>query len=88
MRVLLAILLAFALPAVGYVLWRTFAPTRVGGSEEIHHGGWEHMPWLHLALAGAAILAVMLVYLALDLDTGPPPQAAPPGGTAAPANSY
>ena len=88
MRVLLAIVLALVLPAAAYILWRTFAPTRIGGSEEIHRGGWEHMPWLHLALAGVVILAVMLVYLALDLDTGPPLQASPPGGTAAPADGY
>ncbi len=73
MRVLLAVLIAFGAPAGVYILWRTFAPTPVGGSEEIHKGGWEHMPWLTLALVGVALLVVMLIYLALDLDTGPPP---------------
>lgn len=88
-RVLLAVFLAFVLPAVVYILWRTFAPTRIGGSEEIHRGDWERMPWLSLAMAGVVILAVMLVYLALDLDTAPPsrsPSAAPAaGGVPAPA---
>lgn len=91
-RVLLAVMLAFALPGVAYILWRTFAPTRIGGSEEIHRGSWERMPWLSLAFAGVVILAVMLVYLALDLDTAPPslpPSAATAtGGAPAPANGY
>jgi len=73
MRVLLVILIAFGAPAAVYVLWRTFAPVRAGGSEEIHKGGWEDMPWLRLALAGVALLIMMLIYLAFDLDTGPLP---------------
>lgn len=91
-RVLLAVVLAFSLPTVVYILWRTFAPTRVGGSEEIHRGDWERMPWLSLAAAGVVILAVMLVYLALDRDTGPSSQsplvAPAAGGAPAPANDY
>ena len=91
-RVLLFVLLAFTLPGVVYILWRTFAPTRIGGSEEIHRGAWERMPWLSLAMAGVVILAMMLVYLALDLETAPPtrsPSSAPAaGGAPAPANKY
>ncbi len=69
MRVLLAVLIAFGAPAIGYILWRTFAPTGAGGSEEIHQGGWEQMPWLRLALSGVVLLVLMLIYLALDLDS-------------------
>ncbi len=73
MRVLFAVLIAFGAPAAIYILWRTFAPTRAGGSEEIHEGGWEHMPWLKLVIAGVVLLILMLIYLAIDLDTGPLP---------------
>lgn len=86
-RVMLAVLLAFTLPGVVYVLWRTFAPTRIGGSEEIHRGAWERMPWLSLAFAGVVILAGMLVYLALDLDTAPPSHYPAPAAGGAPSRS-
>lgn len=72
-RVLLALVLAFGLPMAVYILWRTFAPTKVGGSEKIHDGGWETMPWLHLAFIGVGLLVAMMIYLAFDLDTGLPP---------------
>ena len=79
-RVLFTVIIPLALPTVVYILWRTFAPVRFGGSEAIHNNDWERMPWLKLSLVGVVLLALTLSYIAIAPGAGPP---APEPGAAA-----
>lgn len=60
-RVLLISVVPFFLPAAVFVLWRTFAPPTVGGSEAIAKDEWEPLPWKWLLIIGAVLTAITLV---------------------------
>ena len=70
-RLLITGLVALALPAGLYILWRTFAPRWGGGSRAISHGQWETMPWPWLAVAGVLLLGVTLGWMATVGGGGP-----------------
>ncbi len=59
-RVLLVTVVPFFLPAAVFILWRTFAPTNMGGSKAIARDEWEPMPWKWLLIIGAVLSAVTL----------------------------
>ena len=60
-RVLLVTVVPFFLPAVIFVLWRTFAPTNMGGSEAIAKDEWEPLPWKWLLIIGSVLTVITLV---------------------------
>lgn len=59
-RVLLVTVVPFFLPAVLFVLWRTFAPTNMGGSEAIAKDEWEPLPWKWLLIIGSVLTVITL----------------------------
>jgi hypothetical protein len=59
-RVLFIAVVPFFLPAAVYVLWRTFAPTSMGGSAAIARDEWEPMPWKWLIIIGAVLSSISL----------------------------
>ena len=71
LRVLFIFVAPLVAPPVVYILWRTFAPRRVGGSEAIQAGQWERLPWLWLSVAGVVLLVITLGWLAM-IDGGAP----------------
>lgn len=89
-RVLFTVIIPLALPTVVFILWRTFAPPRFGGSEAIHNNDWEPLPWLQLSLVGVVLLAVTLGYIAMVPGTATAPRSAPAAATAgeAPPGNY
>ncbi|MBK19506.1 MAG: hypothetical protein CMM52_11790 [Rhodospirillaceae bacterium] len=60
-RVFLIFVLPLLLPAAVYVLWRTFAPPKMGGSEAIAREEWEPLPWKWLILIGVIFVTITLV---------------------------
>jgi hypothetical protein len=67
-RILLLFVVSLGLPVVLYILWRTFAPTRLGGSEAIEREEWEPLPWPWLAIAGGVLLVISLVVMIVYPD--------------------
>ena len=70
LRVLLTIVLPLLLPTALYLVWVTTLrrPQRNGGTL------WTALPWVWLACAGVALLAiVLLVMIAVPEFTNPPP---------------
>jgi hypothetical protein len=80
-RVLFTIIIPLVLPTVVYILWRTFAPLRFGGSEAIHNNDWEPLPWLHLSLVGAVLVTVTMGYIALAPGAEMAPRSGPAAAT-------
>ena len=79
-RILLIVVVPFFLPVAAFVLWRTYAPTRWGGSEAIAHDRWEPLPWKPLMVAGG-VLTVITVTAAImfpELFGGGAADAIPP----------
>ena len=64
-RVLLLIFVPLILPAAVYVVWRTFAPPKYGGSEAIARDQWEPLPWPWLLSIGGALTAIMMILIVL-----------------------
>lgn len=67
-RVLLITIVPFFLPAALFVLWRTFAPTTMGGSVAIARDEWEPMPWKWLLIIGAVLTSITLVVAVMYPD--------------------
>ena len=78
LRVLFLFVVPLAAPVVGYILWRTFAPRRAGGSEAIQAGQWERLPWPWLSVVGVALLMITLGWLALIEGGAPDARYQPP----------
>ena len=85
--------LPLVLPAVIYMLWRLISTRHVagdganraegdsvGGGTAVASGGdlWRDAPWLWLALAGAVLLAVVLLLGIFVHESPPPGQYVPP----------
>jgi hypothetical protein len=68
MRVVLLIFVPIILPAVIYVIWRTFAPPKIGGSEAIAKDQWEPLPWRWLLGSGVTLMAFTLAIVILFPD--------------------
>ena len=64
-RVLLITIIPFFLPAALFVLWRTFAPTGMGGSQAIAKDEWEPMPWKWLLIIGTVLTSIALTVAVL-----------------------
>ena len=58
-RLVLMFVISAILPTGIYVLWRAFAPTKLGGSRAIAREEWEPLPWPWLILAGVFLMIVM-----------------------------
>ncbi len=71
LRALFLFVAPLAAPTVVYILWRTFAPRRAGGSEAIQAGQREQLPWLWLSVVGVVVLLITLGWLAM-IDGGAP----------------
>ena len=71
LRILFIIVVPLLVPTIIYVLWRTYAPRRAGGSEAIQAGQWEHLPWPWLSGIGVGLLALTLGWFAFSGGGGP-----------------
>ncbi len=78
LRVLFLFVAPLVAPTVVYILWRTFAPRRAGGSEAIQAGQWEQLPWLWLSVVGVALLVITLGWLAMTGGGAPDARYQPP----------
>ena len=58
-RLVLMFVISAILPTGIYVLWRAFAPTKLGGSRAIAREEWEPLPWPLLILAGVFLMVIM-----------------------------
>jgi len=67
-RVLLISVVPFFLPTAVFVLWRTFVPPSMGGSEAIAKDEWEPLPWKWLLIIGAVLTAITLVVAVMFPD--------------------
>ncbi|MBT4907099.1 MAG: hypothetical protein HOM58_00310 [Rhodospirillaceae bacterium] len=67
-RVLLITIVPFFLPAAMFVLWRTFVPPSLGGSEAIERDVWEPLPWKWLLIIGAVLTSITLVVAVMYPD--------------------
>ena len=67
-RVLLLIVGPLLLPAVAYVIWRTFMPPKFGGSEAIARDQWEPLPWSWLLACGGVLMVITLTTVVLFPD--------------------
>ena len=80
-RILLIFVVPFFVPTAVYVLWRTFAPVKWGGSEAIHRDDWEPLPWRYLMIVGGVLTAISVFVTILfpdvfgggELANSPPP---------------
>ena len=77
-RVLFLFVVPLVAPAVVYVLWRTFAPRRAGGSEAIQAGQWERLPWPWLSVVGVMLLMITLGWMAMFEGGAPDARYQPP----------
>lgn len=59
-RIFLLVVVPFVSPTVLFILWRTFAPPRWGGSEAIANDRWEPLPWKWLTISGGVLVAITL----------------------------
>ena len=59
-RVLFLIVVPLILPAVTYIIWRTFMPPTFGGSEAIARDQWEPLPWGWLLVCGGVLVVISL----------------------------
>lgn len=59
-RVLLLFVAPLIVPTIVFVIWRTFAPPKLGGSEALAKDQWEPLPWPWLLGCGAALVAITL----------------------------
>lgn len=64
-RVLLIIVGPLVLPVVVYVIWRTFMPPKLGGSEAIAKDQWEPLPWPWLLGCGSVLMVITLLAVVL-----------------------
>ena len=67
-RVLLIIVGPMILPAAIFVVWRTFAPPKYGGSEAIARDQWEPLPWPWLLACGGVLLVITLTLIVMFPD--------------------
>jgi len=63
-RVLLTIVLPLLLPTAVYILWASTRPPRRNGASL-----WRAMPWVWLAGAGVALLALVLLVVTVHFGT-------------------
>ena len=59
-RVLFLIVIPLILPAVTYLIWRTFMPPKFGGSEAAANAEWEPLPWTWLLICGGVLMLISL----------------------------
>ena len=59
-RVLLIIVGPLVLPTAVYIVWRTFAPPKFGGSKAIANDQWEPLPLPWLIGCGGVLVAISL----------------------------
>jgi hypothetical protein len=64
-RVLLLIFVPLFLPAVVFVIWRTFVPPKFGGSEAIARDQWEPLPWPWLLGCGGVLMVITMTAVVL-----------------------
>jgi hypothetical protein len=64
-RILLVIFVPLFAPTAIFILWRTFAPPRWGGSEAIANDRWEPLPWKWLMIGGGVLTAIALMLVVL-----------------------
>lgn len=64
-RILLLVVVPILAPTAIFILWRTFAPPRWGGSEAIANDRWEPLPWKWLMISGGVLVALTLVLVVL-----------------------
>ena len=64
-RILLVVFVPLLAPTALFILWRTFAPPRWGGSEAIANDRWEPLPWKWLMITGGVLTGVALVIVVL-----------------------
>ncbi|NKB19504.1 MAG: hypothetical protein GKS01_03065 [Alphaproteobacteria bacterium] len=59
---MIRLILLFAVPLVAptgfYILWRAFAPPKLGGSRAIAREDWEPLPWPWLIVVGGLLVIV------------------------------
>lgn len=59
---MIRLILLFVVPLVAptglYILWRAFAPTKLGGSRAIAREDWEPLPWPWLILSGGLLVVI------------------------------
>ncbi|MDC0033228.1 hypothetical protein OAJ57_01530 [Alphaproteobacteria bacterium] len=67
-RVLLIIVGPLILPAAAYIIWRTFAPPKFGGSEAIARDQWEPLPWRWLLVCGCVLMVITLTTVVVFPD--------------------
>ena len=60
-RILLVTIVPLFTPAAIFILWRTFAPPKWGGSEAIANDRWEPLPWKWLLISGGVLMAITLL---------------------------
>ena len=60
MRVILVIFVPLVSPTVLYIIWRTFAPPKFGGSEVIARDQWEPLPWPWLIGCGFVLMLITM----------------------------
>ena len=60
MRVILLIFVPLVSPTVLYIIWRTFAPPKFGGSEAIARDQWEPLPWPWLIGFGFVLMVITM----------------------------
>ena len=64
-RVLLLFIVAIGLPFGLFILWRSYLPTSLGGSEAIEKEEWEPLPWPWLGIASAISLVAAFTLMIL-----------------------
>ena len=67
-RVLLLFVAPLIVPTIVFVIWRTFASPKFGGSEAIAKDQWEPLPWPWLVGCGVALMAITLGTVVLFPD--------------------
>jgi hypothetical protein len=64
-RILLIFVVPFFVPTTAFILWRTYAPIRWGGSEAIARDRWEPLPWKPLLISGGVLTAITVMFTIL-----------------------
>jgi len=57
-RLILLFVVPLVAPTGFYILWRAFAPPKLGGSRAIAREDWEPLPWPWLILSGGLLVVV------------------------------
>lgn len=59
---MIRLILLFVVPLIAptgvYIVWRAFAPQKLGGSRAIAREDWEPLPWPWLILAGGLLVVI------------------------------